>query len=248
MRLEQSNDVAILRMNAGKANAMSAAMLTSLNGLLDELPRSRARAAVLIGYENFFCAGLDLPTLVTLDRPAMNAFMDHFGTTMRRVFDLSIPVVAAINGHAIAGGCVLALMADVRIMATGGSKIGLNEVRLGVGLPSIVLETLRGQLPPASLLPIALEGRVMPADDALRLGLVHEAVAPAELEPRALARAQELAAIPSAAFAQVKAAIRRPASADIERYRASEIELWLDTWFSEAGQALIRAAVTRIKK
>src|SRR5207249_7628146 len=121
-----------------------------------------------------------------------------------------LPVVAAVNGHAIAGGCVLALQADVRIGARADFRMGLNEVQLGIALPAVVLETLRAQVPPQSLLPIALEGRLFPPHEALALGLLHEVVPKESLEQRAAERALELASLPRQAFAAVKSAIRAP--------------------------------------
>src|SRR5437588_607334 len=160
MQLERIGEAVLLRMRAGKANAMGPAWLERMEALLDEALAARARALVITGYEAFFSAGLDLPTLDGLDDRAMGSFMSGFSRTMLRIFELPMPVVAAVNGHAIAGGCVLALQADVRIGAASDFRMGLNEVQLGIGLPAVVLEALRAQVPAASLLPIALEGRL----------------------------------------------------------------------------------------
>ena len=86
-------------------------------------------------------------------------------------------MVAAVNGHAIAGGCVLAMQADERIMAEGEGRIGLNEIQLGLGLPAVILETLRSQVPAATLLPVAVEGELLDPQRARSLGLVQEVVA-----------------------------------------------------------------------
>src|SRR6266851_5432862 len=143
MQLERVGEAMVLRMRAGKANAIGPAWLQRMEALLDEALAARARSLVITGYEGFFSAGLDLPALDALDEQAMGAFMSGFSRTMLRIFELPIPVVAAVNGHAIAGGCVLALQADVRIGATSDFRIGLNEVQLGIGLPAVVLESLR---------------------------------------------------------------------------------------------------------
>jgi enoyl-CoA hydratase len=244
--LETSADVAILRLAAGKANAMSQEFLARLNQLLDRLAASPARAAVIIGTGKAFSAGLDLPSLIALSREAMRAFIVEFEATMLRVFRLERPLVAAVNGHAIAGGCVLALQADARVAAAGGAKIGLNETSLGIGLPAVVLETLRCQVPPASLVPIALEGRLFSVDEAKAVGLIDEVVDPAALEARAIERARALGAVGSSAFAQVKAGLRRAALETIERRRAEETELWLDSWFSAEAHGRLRQTVARL--
>ncbi|GAC1346096.1 MAG: enoyl-CoA hydratase/isomerase family protein [Myxococcales bacterium] len=248
MDLERQGDAALLRINTGKANAINAAWVARMNGALDEVAAAGSHALVVTGSEAFFSAGLDLPELVGLDRLALFAFMESFNAVMLRLFTLPVPVIAAVNGHAIAGGCVLALQADLRVMADGKGRIGLTEVPLGIGLPSLVLETLRAQVPPASLLPIAMEGRLLGPAEALQLGLVHEVVAPGELIPRALAHAARLAVLPRHSVAQVKSALRAPAVAALRATAATESPRWLDLWFSPGGQAGVRAAVARLGK
>jgi enoyl-CoA hydratase/carnithine racemase len=243
-----SDGVALLTLSQGKANAMSVQLLDTLDELVTRLEESRARAAVVTGYERFFSAGLALPTLIDLDRAAMKRFIERFNSVMARLFAQPMPVVAAVNGHAIAGGCVLALMCDLRLMARGDFKIGLNEVQLGIGLPSVVIETLRIAVPPASLLPIAVEGRLVSPDQALALGLVDELLAPEELLPRALESARRLAEAPSPGVAQVKAALRRPAREAILRYGDDETDKWLDSWFSPEARERLSSAVARLRR
>ena len=239
--------VQVLRLEGGKANAMDVALLDTIERLIDDLERAPARAAVLTGYERFFSAGLAVPRLIDLDRPAMRAFIDRFARTMMRVLACEKPLVAAINGHAIAGGCVLALMCDERICIDDGAKIGLNETQLGIGLPAIVIEPLRAAVPPASLAPIALEGRLFSPREAHALGLVHELAPEASLLARALERARALAGPPATAVAQVKRALRTPILEAIQRTADLETEAWLDTWFSPDAQARLRAAAASLR-
>lgn len=239
--------VAVVRLKGGRANAMSAELLKELeSAFTDVLHDPNAKAAVVTGDGNAFSAGLALPDLMPLDRPAMRDFMAGFERAMQRVLTLPKPVVAAMNGHAIAGGCVLALMCDVRFAADGAAKIGLNEVQLGIGLPSLVIEPLRARLPPASLVPVAYEGRLFGVDEAQKLGLVDAVVPAAELERVSIARARELGKAP-AAYAQIKNALLRPVVEAITRNAVAERDAWLDSWFSAEARRLLEEIVAKLK-
>src|SRR2546421_1707162 len=248
MQLERVGEAMLLRMRAGKANAMGPAWLERMEALLDEALAARARALVITGYEAFFSAGLDLPTLDGLDDRAMGSFMSGFSRTMLRIFELPMPVVAAVNGHAIAGGCVLALQADVRIGAASDFRMGLNEVQLGIGLPAVVLEALRAQVPAASLLPIAQEGRLFSPEDALSVGLLHEVVPADHLEQRAVARAMELGALPGAAYASVKHGLRAPVAQRVRELAGQDAARWAETWSGEEARERRRRAIERLSR
>lgn len=237
MRLERSGEIAVLHLEAGKVNAINDAFLSALGGLLDGL--GDAKAAVITAAGSTFSAGLDLPSLIELDRAGVGAFIERFGEVMLRLFELPIPLVAAINGHAIAGGCVLALQADVRVMSQG--RIGLNEAQLGLGLPAVILETLRAQVPASSLVPIALEGRLFAPDEALRLGLI-DAV---ESDPlaAALVRARALA-LPAAGT--IKRDLRSPVAARIRA--VTDSARWAETWFAPGTHERLREAVARLTR
>jgi enoyl-CoA hydratase len=235
-----------IRLSAGKANAMNSRMLDLIERAFDEFEASEARAAVVTGYDNYFSAGFALPELVGLDRPQMRDFVVRFCAIMERVLRCPRPVVAAVNGHAIAGGCVLALQADWRVGADGEHKIGLNEVMNGIGLPGIVTETLRLRVPPSSLTPIALEGRLYSPKEARELGLLDELVPAAELEARAAAKAEALAKTGKEAFAQVKRQIIAPALAAVAT--EANVENWLDSFMAGEGRGRVAAVVEKLKR
>jgi enoyl-CoA hydratase len=249
MTLEPRGSIAILRLQGGKANAMNRALLDDLAAGMEAFEAGAARGLVITGSGRHFSAGLALPEILPLDRPGMHAFIDHFSQVMERVNRCLRPVVAAINGHAVAGGCVLALQADRRLAAdVDEARIGLNEVQIGIGLPTAVVEPLRQVVPPSSLTPIALGGDLFTPRQALGFGLVDEVVPAAELEARAVSLAESLGSRPPAAFAQVKAALRRSVWEAFEKTGAAETERWLDTWFSPPAQELLRATVDRLAR
>jgi enoyl-CoA hydratase len=246
MRIERNGDVAIVRLEAGRANAMNVEFLDRLGALLDEA--ASAKAVVLTGQDKFFAAGLDLPSIIDLDRNRLRGFMGRFDDAMLKVFELPVPVVAAINGHAVAGGYVLALQADLRIAVDrDGVRIGLNEAQLGLGLPPIVVEPLRAQLPKASLSRVAILGELFNPREALAVGLVHDLACEGEVVQKAVFRAQALAALPKAGMAHIKAALRRPVAARVRANADAEAERWLDTWFAPETQGVLRAAVAKLK-
>src|SRR5262245_36299238 len=232
MRCETAGDVAVLRLEGGKANAMNEAFLDGLDCALDALDASPARAAVITGYATYFSAGLDLLSLAALSRSEMRTFLAKFHRVMLRVYGCPRAVVAAVNGHAIAGGCVLAMQADHRVAADGAFRIGLNETQIGIGLPPVVVETMRLRLPRASWIEVMAEGRLFTPEEARMRGLVDEVVAADRVEEVALGVARRLAAIPSAAFAQVKASLRGPALRALAADLGPAHEAWLDTWFA----------------
>ena len=248
MELEVQDGVALLVMRAPKANAIGEAWLARMDEILAQLEVDAPAAMVMTGEGRAFSAGLNLPEIIELDRRGLQRFILSFSRTMLRVFSLPWPVVAAVNGHAIAGGCVLAMQADERIMAEGEGRIGLNEIQLGIGIPAVILETLRWQVPPSTLLPVALEGELVDPQRARALGLVQVVVAPGQLLSRARERARHLAGLPGAAFRQIKDNLRRPVREAAERRAAEDAAEWVETFFSAQGQERLRAAVARLRK
>jgi len=243
--IERAGEIAILRMDDGKANAIQDAFLARLNRALDEA--RGAPAIVLTGARKIFSAGLDLPALSSYTREAMAALMRDFHATMLRVFLWPAPVVCAVNGHAYAGGCVLAMQADRRIMADGDARLGINEVRLGLPLPAIVVETFRSQLAPPALAAAALEGTLFSPAEAADAGLVDELAPATRLEDRAIETASGLAE-GGAAFGAIKSMLRRPTAEALERGSDEDARRWLDGWFSENGRRRIAEAVARLQQ
>ncbi len=252
IELRRVDPVTVMTLSAGKANAFDTTLLEAITQTIDAVVADGAQALIITGDGATFSGGLALPQLIDLDRDGVRRLITTFATAMRRVLEAPIPVIAAINGNAIAGGCVLALMCDERIMTAQGPKgpprIGLNEAQLGLGLPAVVVELVRARVPAGSHVRVMLEGRLVEPPEALALGLVDEVVPAEQFEARALERATALAASDRTAYAQIKRAMLRPAIEAITRFDAADTEAWLDTWFSVEGQRRMRATVARITK
>ena len=179
---------------------------------------SDARAVVMTGQGRMFSAGVDL-LRVSSRRAGLCAQVpaDRCTGSMTRCSSIRKPVVAAINGHAIAGGCVLACCADRRIMARGGGRIGVTELLVGVPFPALAFEIVRFAVPRRHLPEFTFGGATYDTDAALERGWVDEAVETDALMPRAVAAAQELARLSPSAFAQTKKQIRQEVSERVER-------------------------------
>lgn len=244
-RIEWHGEVAEVRLACGKANALNARSLAAIARALDEAERARARGLVLTGYDRFFSAGLDLVGLYELDRPAMDAFMREFDRVMLRVFAYPRPVVAAVGGHAVAGGCILALACDARVATDRGIRIGLNEIRLGVPFPASALEIVRHTVPVALAEAVLYGGELYAPPEALAHGLVTRlAAGDVVAEARLLCR--QWAGEPTGAFATIKASLRRRA---LERAQERLDELrraFVEAWFSPEGRERIGEARRRL--
>lgn len=233
-------------MRHGPANALDPVLVARLGASLDEAEAS-GRPLVLTGNDRFFSAGLDLAGLPE-DRGEMGAFVDAFDELVRRLFLFPCPTVAAVNGHAVAGGAILATACDVRIGATGAYRIGVSEVQLGVIFPAVAFEVLRAAIPPERTAEVLLRGRLTGPEDALANGFLHELAEPESLAVRAAERAEELGALPREAYAHTKRELRGGFADRALSQAAAKRERFLDTWFSGESKARRTAILGRGKK
>jgi enoyl-CoA hydratase len=209
MEVTSRDDVAIVRMADGKANAMSIEFCETVTAHFREL--AVARAIVITGSGRIFSAGVDLLRLLDGGEPYIRRFLPALSTMLAAVFAHPRPVVAAINGHAMAGGCVLACAADRRLMARDGGRIGVTELLVGVPFPPAAMEIMRCALAPQYFEDAVFSGATYPPPQGVERGLVHEITEPDALLERAIAAATTLAALSPLAFAQTKRQTRAPA-------------------------------------
>lgn len=235
--------VAVVTLDRAHGNAINDALVDGLLRAFHDCEEDPAIGVVVLAAAGkVFCPGLDLQDLLPLDRPAMSRFLDRFEACVLNMYAFSKPVIAAVSGHAVAGGSVLALTADWRIVRRG-ALMGLNEVRVGVPLPFGVAQILRESVPPHREAEIALLGRNFQDEEALAVGFAHELVEPEGLEAAWRARAEEFLTRDLEAMRITKRYLRAPA---VERIRGSARQLqaeFLDRWFSEGTKRRIAAIV-----
>lgn len=201
--------IAVLTLQHGKANTLDIDFCKALAARFIDLRTYDAKAVVMTGRGKIFSAGVDLKRLSEGGTPYIREFLPALHALYDAVFFHPKPVVAALNGHAIAGGCVLAACADRRIMARESGRIGVTELLVGVPFPALAFEIVRFAVPPRYLAEFTLTGATYDSDAALRQGWIDEVAEPADLMDDALSVARELAEISPVAFAQTKAQIRQ---------------------------------------
>lgn len=237
VHLEERDNVTLVTISRPPANAMNHAMTRELAAALPQL--REARAVVLTGQGRFFSAGLDLGEVFSYAAEEATAFAESFDDAVTGLFALEVPVVAAVNGHAVAGGCVLAATADFRLMADGVGKIGVPEILVGVPFPTSALEAVRCRCESHFLHEVLLRGRTYEPTDALGRNLIDEVVPGEELLERALGLAAELAAAPRVAFATSKRALRRESLGRMaEARRGGPDPIWEAWWSPEVRRAI----------
>lgn len=240
---EDRGGVAVLRMAYGKASALDVDLAKGLVAALDAA--RGARAVVLTGTGAIFCAGVDLLKLSAGGPDYVRAFLPSLDGVLRALFTFPRPVVAAVNGHAIAGGCILAAACDHRVMARGEGKIGVAELLVGVPFPPLALEVMRARLPHSAFQEAVLTGRSYGVEAALSRGFVDEIVDPPALLDRAVEVASKLGSVPPATFDVAKRMILRPvlaAVAETEKAFGAEVSR---VWSSAEAMNAVKAYVAR---
>jgi enoyl-CoA hydratase/carnithine racemase len=245
--LTRDGAIGVVRLERPHGNAINDALVESLIAALADAESDPAIGGVLLtAGGKIFCPGLDLQELIALDREAMERFMVRFSAMVLALYIFPKPVVASIHGHALAGGCVLSLCADWRVLRRGAIT-GLNEVKVGVPLPFGVALIVRDAVSRNALAGVALLGRNFSDESAVAAGLAHELAEDEAVETTSRARLEELIAKDPFAFAVTKRYLRSPV---VERIRANNRLLlpeWLDAWFSQGTADRIRAIVAELK-
>jgi enoyl-CoA hydratase len=211
--VQTRDNVSVVRIEHGKANALDVELIRDLSAALRQLRERSTGAAVLTGTGGIFGAGVDLFRVINGGDAYASEFVPGLASFLAELFDYPLPLVAAINGHAIAGGCIVACACDYRIMAEGKGTIGVPELLVGVPFPSVAIEILRFAVPPDELQALVYTGRTCGAEEAVRRGLVNEMVPADQLLERARQLAQQFAAIPAPVFTATKRTLRSDVAA-----------------------------------
>jgi enoyl-CoA hydratase len=214
---EDRGSIAVVRMAHGKVSALDVELCDALVAEIGRVRDSEARALVITGTGSSFSAGVDLFRVMAGGEAYVRAFLPRMDALFHDVLTFPKPVIAAVNGHAIAGGCVLAAACDHRVMARGNGRIGIPELLVGVPFPALPLAIVSDRVARASARSLVYRGATMLAEEALDVGLVDEIGDLDSLLSQACAVAESFAEIPAVSFALTKRALVQPV---LDRVRA----------------------------
>jgi len=242
------NDIRELRLARPPVNALDPEMVDTLLDAVRSAQTDGTRALVLSGSEGLFTAGLDLPELLKLDRDGMTRFWHSLFGLLEALARSPIPVASALTGHSPAGGTVVALFGDYRVMAAGDFKLGLNEVQVGLVVPPVIRHALARLIGPYPAERHLVAGQMISPDRALAIGLVDELVEPGHVVERAVDWCRAHLALPQHAMLATRALCRADLGALFDDPESLDTERFADIWFSDETQAVLKATVERLKK
>jgi enoyl-CoA hydratase len=240
--VEERGAITIVRLAHGKVNALDVELLRALADAMNSLPNGQP--VVLTGAGKAFCAGVDLKRMAEGGKEYAEVFLPALSQGIKAVFDHAGPVVAAVNGHAIAGGCVLAAACDFRLMSHG--TIGLSEMRVGVAFPTVTLEVVRHAAGTA-VRRLVLDAELMSPEAATAIGLIDRVTTPEALLDEAIAEAERLAKIPGGVYAFTKRQLQGPARERIEANSQADDETATAIWSAPDTRAAISGFLAGLK-
>jgi enoyl-CoA hydratase len=228
----------------GKASALDLELCDALREEVQNAAEQKnVHALVLTGTGTIFSAGVDLPRLVNSGREYVQSFLEALDSSLQALFLFPKPAVAAINGHAIAGGAILAFACDYRIMSAG--RIGVPEQLVGIPFPALALEIVRFGVPPRHLRSVILFGHTYEAGPAHEMGLIDEVVSPMDLQRRAGEVASQLGGVPMETFRLTKRMLREPSLRDAAQIAATTVDQVDALWCAPESHERIRAYLGR---
>lgn len=225
----------------GKVNAFNDAVIDEMSRTFGELALDPSvRATVLTGTGKFFSFGFDIPEFLGYDRERFTRYLTNFTRLYREIFMHPKPIVAMLNGHTIAGACMVATSCDCRVMVTGRARISLNEINFGSSVFAGSVEMLKLLVGHRNAENVLFSGAMYSAEEAMRMGLVDRVASEEDLEAEAEKAAREYAARDPDAFRSIKGLLRRAVAGRMEETERASIEEFVRIWYSEKTWARLQ--------
>lgn len=241
-----ADPLATVTLSRGKVNAVNQSVVNELRSAFERLESAPdTRAVILTGRGSFFSFGFDVPELYDLPPDDFTAFLRSFADLCRCLFAFPKPVVAAINGHAVAGGCILATVCDRRIMVPGKARLALNELTFGSTIFQTAIELMRYWVGSRTAEDVIFSGRMFSAEQARAIGLVDTVAGPEQLLPLAAEAASALVSHNPESFAHAKSILRQPVLETMAARDEASIKRFVEIWYSPAVRELLKGITIR---
>ena len=234
MHVSKDVEIATVTLSRGKVNALNEPMVEEITKSFEALAiDNEVRSIIFTGSGKFFSFGFDVPEFLNYSKSDFIRYLEKFTNFYTYLFLFPKPIVAALNGHTIAGGCMLATACDFRLMVTGKAKISLNEITFGAPVLAGSVEMLKYCVGSRNAQSILYSGAMYSAEEAIQLGLVDQVSSEDALTEDARKVAQELAQKDSSAFRCTKHLLRKPAVEEMIKREKDAILEFVDIWYSE---------------
>lgn len=247
IRMEYCDNTAILKLKRGVTNALNLQLINQLGESLREVTDDSDVLGLVVASSNdkFFSIGFDIPELLQLARKDFTVFYQAFNRVCIDLFTLPKPTVAAITGHAIAGGCILALCCDHRFIAEGRKLMGLNEIKLGVPVPYPGDCILRHTVGVRNAREVSGTGDFYRPEESLRLGMVDKVLSIEQVLPKSIEKAGSLGTLPHEAFGAIKRNRVEMVEALIVANLAEKEQFFIDCWYSDEARKRLKEAIKK---
>lgn len=247
--LTQQENYVIAQLNRGKANPMNRQMIQELTELVHELTHNfEAKGLIITGKEHYFSAGLDLVELFQFNPQEMEDFWKDFSKMMLALASFPKPLIASITGHSPAGGCILALCADYRVMAEGNYRIGLNEVPVGIIVPHHILALYAFWIGNKNAYQNLMEGKLLLPQEALQSELVDEVVPLEDVLTKAEAKMKHYLSFDAVTWQKTKMHLRKDLIKALDVSSTDSFKETLEHWWSPEVRHILHTILASLKK
>lgn len=247
VRIAYHDEVGILELNRGITNALNLQLVVELTQALQQMRQKTDIRGVVLrsSNEKFFSIGFDIPELLQLVRDDFRVFYHSFNKLCVHLYTLPKPTIAAITGHAVAGGCILSLCCDYRLIAEGRKLMGLNEVKLGVPVPYPADCILRHVVGPPNAREIVYGGEFYESERLLQLNMVDDVVPLQQVVPESIKKASLLGESCGEAFGMIKRNRTESVEAEIAKNIDEKERFFIKCWYSRKARERLREAAKK---
>lgn len=234
LQLEKEEGIVIVTLTRGKVNALNVHVIEEMTDCFNTIADDpEVKAVIITGKGKFFSFGFDIPEFLHYPKEDFVRYLNKFTDFYTALFLYPKPVIAALNGHTIAGGCMIAISCDYRIMTSGKAKIALNEINFGSSLFAGSVEMMKLLLGQRKAEEAIYSGAMYSASEAYQLGLIDRVSTTEQIGSEAKNVARMYASKDGVAFKSIKNLLRKPAAEEMRKRERDSIREFVDIWYSE---------------